>query len=63
MPNNYVSVLHKDIIQVENKNGLKVGGRGDTNTICPQSKRWGGALAPSPASYARGVVQTEFLLP
>ena len=29
MPNNYLSVLYKHIIQVENKNvGLKVGGGG-----------------------------------
>ena len=35
MPNNYLSVLYKHIIQVENKNvGLKVGG-GHKHTIAP----------------------------
>ena len=34
MPNNYLSVLNKHIIQVENKNvGLKVGGH--KHTIAP----------------------------
>ena len=54
MPNNYLSVLHKHIIQVENKNvGLKVcvcvcvwGGGGHKHTIAPQLKKcvcvWGG---------------------
>ena len=33
MPNNYLSVLNKHIIQVENKNvGLKVGGGGVAQT-------------------------------
>ena len=58
MPNNYLSVLYKHIIQVENKNvGLKVGG---TNIpLPPQSKKWGGTCPPCPpppppppASYA-----------
>ena len=38
MPNNYLSVLYKHIIQVENKNvGLKVwgGGGGHKHTIAP----------------------------
>ena len=36
MPNNYLSVLNKHIIQVENKNvGLKVGGGGHKHTIAP----------------------------
>ena len=36
MPNNYLSVLYKHIIQVENKNvGLKVGGGGSTNIPLP----------------------------
>ena len=58
MPKNYLSVLYKHIIQVENENvGLKVcvcvggGGGGGKHTIAPQSKRWGGAharLAPPP---------------
>ena len=41
MPNNYLSVLYKHIIQVENKNvGLKVcgGGGGHKHTIAPQLK-------------------------
>ena len=42
MPNNYLSVLYKHIIQVENKNlGLKVGGGGGGGGAltyhCPQS--------------------------
>ena len=41
MPNNYLSVLYKHIIQVENKNvGLKAGG---TN------------IAPPPPSIKKGV--------
>ena len=36
MPNNYLSVLYKHIIQVENKNvGLKVGAQ---TYHCPQIK-------------------------
>ena len=58
MPNYYLSVLYKHIIQVENKIlGLKVGGH--KHTIAPpQSKKWGGGGAhaplapPPPASYA-----------
>ena len=47
MPNNYLSVLYKRIIQVENKNlGLKVGGH--KHTIAPQSKKWGGTCPPCP---------------
>ena len=46
MPKNYLSVLNKHIIQVENKNvGLKVcvcvwggGGGGDKHTIAPKQK-------------------------
>ena len=46
MPNNYLSVLYKHIIQVENENvGLKVGGH--KHTIAPQSKKRG-AHAPPP---------------
>ena len=51
MLNNYLSVLYKHIIQVENKNvGLKVGGGGGAQTYhCPppQSKRWGN-MPPCP---------------
>ena len=41
MPNNYLSVLYQNIIQVENKNvGLKV--EGHKHTIAPPpSKNWG----------------------
>ena len=45
MPNNCLSVLHKRIIQVENKNvGLKVwgGGGGHKHTIAPPIKKVGG---------------------
>ena len=43
MPNNYLSVLYKHIIQVENKNvGLKVcGGGGGTNIPLPPSQKSG----------------------
>ena len=49
MPNYYLSVLYKHIIQVQNKNvGLKVGG-GHKHTIAPpQSKKWGGHMPPLP---------------
>ena len=59
MPNYYLSVLYKRIIQVENKNvGLKVGGH--KHTIAPpQSKKWGAhaplAPPPPPASYASDI--------
>ena len=47
MPNNYLSVLYKHIIQVENKNvGLKVWGGGSTNIPLPPPP------PPPPASYA-----------
>ena len=54
MPNYYLSVLYKHIIQVENKNvGLKVGGHKHTIAPPPQSKKWGGTCPPCPpASYA-----------
>ena len=60
MPNNYLSVLNKHIIQVENKNvGLKVcvcvcvggGGGGHKHTIAPPIKKvWGGGghMPPCP---------------
>ena len=53
MPNNYLSVLYKHIIEVENKNvGLKVGGH--KHTIAPPPvKKVGGTCPPCPpASYA-----------
>ena len=53
MPNNYLSVLHKHIIQVENELlGLKVvggGGGGHKHTIAPNKKSGAHApLAPPP---------------
>ena len=60
MPNYYLSVLYKHIIQVENKNvGLKVGGH--KHTIAPPVKKVGGHMPPlppppPPASYASVVV-------
>ena len=61
MPNNYLSVLYKHIIQVENENvGLKLGG-GHIHTIAPQSKKCGvgrtcpRAPPPPPASYASDI--------
>ena len=60
MPNNYLSVLYKHIIQVENENvGLKVcvcvgGGGGHKHTIALNKKKWGGGhmspLPPLPTS-------------
>ena len=45
MPNYYLSVLYKHIIQVKNKNvGLKVGGH--KHTFAPPIKKVGGAHAP-----------------
>ena len=70
MPNNYLSVLNKHIIQVENKNvGLKVcvcvcvwGGGGHKHTIVPTIKKSGGGGTfppcpppPPPASYASAI--------
>ena len=60
MTNNYLSVLYKHIIQVENKNvGLKVcvcGGVGAQTYHCPPIKKEEGVHAPLPppptASYA-----------
>ena len=47
MPNYYLSVLYKHIIQVENKNvGLKVGGH--KHTIAPPSQKGGGHMPPLP---------------
>ena len=47
MPNNYLSVLYKHIIQVENENvGLKVEG-GHKHTIAPNQKRRG-HMSPLP---------------
>ena len=52
MPNNYLSVLYKHIIQVENKNvGLKVGGGAQTYH-CPPIKKVG-AHAPPPPRFLR----------
>ena len=47
MPNNYLSVLHKHIIQVEIKNvGLKVGGTNVPPPPPPNQK--GGGTYPPP---------------
>ena len=49
--NNYLSVLYKHIIQVENKNvGLKVRGGGEegTNIPLPPNQKSGGTHAPLP---------------
>ena len=62
MPNDYLSVLYKHIIQVENENvGLKVGvgvgvGWGHKHTTAPNQK-CGGHMppCPSPAFYASGM--------
>ena len=44
MPNNYLSVLYKLIIKVENENaGLKVG---STNISLPPNQKSGGVHAP-----------------
>ena len=52
MPNNYLSVLYKHIIQVENKNvGLKVGGH--KHTIAPPIKKVGGHMPPLPPRFLR----------
>ena len=54
--NNYLSVLYKHIIQVENKNvGLKVGGHKHTITHPPPIKKVGAHApleTPPPLSYA-----------
>ena len=57
MPNNYLSVLYKHIIQVENKNvGLKVVGHKHTIAPPPPIQKVGGTCPtlppPPPASYA-----------
>ena len=48
MPNYYLSVLYKHIIQVENKNvGLKVWGGGGAQIYhCPPSQKSGGGTCP-----------------
>ena len=47
MPNYYLSVLYKHIIQVENKNvGLKVGGRHKYTIAHPVKKVGGGHMPP-----------------
>ena len=53
MPNNYLSVLYKLIIKVENENvGLKVGG---TNIPFPPNQKKGGTcpLAPPPPRHRK----------
>ena len=54
MPNNYLSVLYKHIIQVEIKNEwLKVcvGGGGGTNIPLPPIKKNGGHMHPLPTPH------------
>ena len=67
MLNDYLSVLYKHIIQVENENvGLKVcewGGGGGTNIPLPPNQKsvWGGAhkpLAPPPPPLHLATVST-----
>ena len=50
MSNNCLSVLYKHIIQVENKNGLKVGAQ---TYHCPPIKKVGGGghMLPTPVIY------------
>ena len=57
MPNYYLSVLYKHIIQVENKNvGLKVGGH--KHTIAPPpSQKSGGHMPPLPPRFLRQCVE------
>ena len=66
MPNNYLSVLNKHIIQVENQNvGLKVGGGGGghKHTLPPNQKRGGGGVhAPLAAPPPRFLRQYILLL-
>ena len=58
MPNNYLSVLNKHIIQVENKNG-RGGGWGTKKPLPPNQKGVGGGgeghMPPCPASYASDI--------
>ena len=66
MPNDYLSVLYKHIIQEENENvGLKVfvcvcvgGGGGGTNIPLPPNQKsviegGGGHMPPCPSSFLR----------
>ena len=49
MPNNYLSMLYKHIIQVENKNvGLKVGGGGTNILLLPPNQKSVGHMPPLP---------------
>ena len=65
MPNNYLSVLYKLIIKVENENvGLKVGGGGGGGAQtyhCPPIKKVeGGAHAPPPPPLPTSFI-TKFI--
>ena len=54
MPNNYLSVLYQNIIQVENKNvGLKVEGHKHTIAPPPSQKSGGGHMPPLPPRFLR----------
>ena len=62
MPNYYLSVLYKHIIQVGKKNvGLKVGGH--KHTIAPPVKKVGGAHAPlAPPRFLRQCARNLFFV-
>ena len=65
MPNYYLSVLYKHIIQVENKNvGLKVGGTNIPLPPPPPIKKVGGGHMPPlpPAYYASVYVSIKIIL-
>ena len=60
MPNNYLSVLYKHIIQVENKNvGLKVGSTNIPLPPPPQSKKWGHMPPLPPPPLPTPVIKTR----
>ena len=57
MPNHYLSVLYKHIIQVENKNvGLKVGGEGHKHIIAPPQSKKPPLPPPPPPRFLRQLV-------
>ena len=72
MPNNYLLVLYKHIIQVGKKCGVKsVGGGGHKHTIAPNQKSGWGHMPPlppppppppPPASYASDKVFSVVVL-
>ena len=68
MPNNYLSVLYKLIIKVENENvGLKVGGGRGTNIPLPPNQKSGEGHIPPlpphpPASYTSDLYLLSLLV-